>query len=178
MKGTRFKPIIREAAGKLHREFKIALTSKPRDKTWVFVVGCYNSGTTLLSELLGHHPDISALPDEGQFLTDQLPQDYMLGLPRMWVNREDLFRLDENGTGPDPVRLEKEWAMRLDCTKRVLLEKSPPNTARTRWLQANFSNAHFIGITRNPYAVAEGISRKAEPHHLIDGWPIEMSAYQ
>ena len=68
--------------------------------------------------------------------------------------------------------------MRLDLGRPVLLEKSPPNTAKTRWLQAHFENAHFICMLRNGYAVAEGITRKADPRHLSEGWPIEMSAYQ
>jgi hypothetical protein len=178
MKGTRFKPIIRECLGQLNREVRIALTPVPKDKTWVFLVGCYNSGTTLLAELLGHHPSISALPTEGHFITDQFVKDYDIGLPRMWVEREDLFRLDENDNGPDPVRLKKEWGMRLDLKKPILLEKSPPNSAKTRWLQANFENARFVGIMRNGYAVSEGITRKADPKHLIDSWPIEKSAYQ
>ena len=154
------------------------MTAIPKDKTWVFLVGCYNSGTTLLSELLSQHPSISALSTEGHFITDQFIKDYEIGLPRMWVDREDLFRLDENDTGPDPVRVQKEWAMRLNVKSPVLLEKSPPNAAKTRWLQKHFDNAHFIGILRNGYAVAEGIARKAEPKHLVGGWPIEKSAYQ
>lgn len=178
MKGTRFKPILRECLGQLNREIRIALTPVPKDKTWVFLVGCYNSGTTLLAELLGHHPSISALPTEGHFITDQFVKDYDIGLPRMWVEREDLFRLTEKDQGPDPVRIKKEWAMRLDLSKQVLLEKSPPNTAKVRWLQAHFENAHFIGIVRNGYAVSEGITRKADPQHLVDSWPIEKSAYQ
>ena len=68
--------------------------------------------------------------------------------------------------------------MRLDLRKQVLLEKSPPNSAKTRWLQAHFENAHFVGIMRNGYAVAEGITRKADPKHLINSWPIEKSAHQ
>ena len=178
MKGTRFKPIFRECLGQLNREIRIALTPVPKDKTWVFLVGCYNSGTTLLAELLGQHPSISALPTEGHFITDQFVKDYDIGLPRMWVAREDLFCLSENDQGPDPVRVKKEWGMRLDLAKPVLLEKSPPNTPKTRWLQAHFENAHFIGMLRNGYAVAEGITRKADPRHLREGWPIEMSAYQ
>ena len=146
------------------------------DKTWVFLVGCYNSGTTLLAELLSQHPDISALSTEGHFITDQFVKDYDIGLPRMWVEREDLFRLTEADTGPDAIRIKKEWGMRLDLSKQVLLEKSPPNTAKVRWLQANFENAHFVAIVRNGYAVAEGITRKADPKHLINSWPIEMSA--
>lgn len=178
MKGTRFKPILRECLGQLNREIRIALTPLPKDKTWVFLVGCYNSGTTLLAELLGQHPSISALSTEGHFITDQFVKDYDIGLPRMWVEREDLFRLNENDHGPDPVRVKKEWAMRLDLKKPVLLEKSPPNSAKTRWLQQHFENAHFIGIMRNGYAVAEGITRKADPKHLLNSWPIEKSAYQ
>ena len=178
MKGTRFKPIIRECLGQLNREIRIALTPVPKNKTWVFLVGCYNSGTTLLAELLGQHPSISALPTEGHFITDEFIKDYDIGLPRMWVEREDLFRLNEHDRGPDPLRVKKEWAMRLNLRKPVLLEKSPPNTAKVRWLQAHFENAYFIGLLRNGYAVAEGITRKADPKHLVESWPIEMSAYQ
>lgn len=178
MKGTRFRPLLRDCLGRLHREIKIALTPVPKGKRWVFLVGCYNSGTTLLAELLSQHPAISALPTEGHFITDQFIKDYDIGLPRMWVDREDIFRLDENDEGPDPYRLKKEWGMRLDLSKDILLEKSPPNSAKTRWLQKHFEDACFIGIVRNPYAVAEGITRKADPQHLIDSWPIEKSAYQ
>ncbi len=178
MASTRFKPLLRDCLGQINRELRIAFTPVPKDKTWVFLVGCYNSGTTLLAELLSHHPEISALPTEGHFITDQFIKDYDIGLPRMWVEREDIFRLNEDDEGPDPVRIKKEWGMRLDLSKQVLLEKSPPNSAKTRWLQKHFENAHFIGIVRNGYAVAEGITRKADPKHLIDSWPIEMSAYQ
>jgi hypothetical protein len=178
MKGTRFKPILKECLGSLHREVKVALTPVPKNKTWLFLVGCYNSGTTLLAEILGQHRSISALPTEGHFITDQFVKDFDIGLPRMWVEREDLFRLNENDEGPDVIRIKKEWAMRLDCSKPVLLEKSPPNSAKVRWIQKHFENAHFVGIIRNGYAVAEGISRKGDPRHIDSGWPIDMSARQ
>ena len=86
----------------------------------------------------------------------------------MLVEREDLFRLTEEDDGPDPVRVKKEWGMRLNLKKSVSLEKSPPNSAKTRWLQAHFENSRFIGIIRDGYAVSEGITRKANPKHLID----------
>ncbi len=178
MSNTRFLPILRECAGQLKREVKIALTPVPRNKQWVFLVGCYNSGTTLLAELMGQHQAISALPTEGHFITDEFVKDYDVGLPRMWVGREEFFYLTEDDQGPDPDRIKKEWGMRLDLSRPVLLEKSPPNTAKTRWLQKHFENPYFIGIVRNGYAVAEGITRKGNPQHLADGWPIEMSAYQ
>ncbi len=176
--GTRWREIGRECLGRLHRELRISLTPMVVPEKWVFVVGCYNSGTELLMSLLGAHPAIAPLPDEGQFLTDQLVCDYELGLPRMWVLREDLFRLGPDDGGPDPARLKREWLMRLDRKRPVFLEKSPPNAARTLWLERHFENAHFIAIVRNGYAVAEGIRRKAEPFHLKEGWPIELCARQ
>lgn len=169
---------VGESIRSLHREIRIALTRIPEGRRWLFLVGCYNSGTTLLSRILGTHPEIAALPVEGQFLTTQLPADYELSLPRMWTMREDLFRLTEADAGPDARRLEREWAMRLDRSRPVFLEKSPPNAARARWLQAHFENPSFIAIVRNGYAVAEGIRRKAEPHHLADGWPLGDCARQ
>ncbi|WP_100643202.1 sulfotransferase family protein [Alteromonas facilis] len=178
MAGTRFRAVTREALGNIFREVKIALKPMPKPEKWVFIVGCYNSGTTLLSELMGRHPKISALPTEGHFITDQFQKDYDLGIPRMWVDREDIFRLDESDEGPDVARIKKEWGMRLDLSKPVLVEKSPPNAARTRWFQKYFENAHFIGIVRNGYAVAEGISRKGDPTSIKEGWPIEKSAWQ
>jgi hypothetical protein len=132
----------------------------------------------LLAQVLGEHPSISALPTEGHFLTDQFVKDYEVGLPRMWAKREELFRLTENDNGPDPIRIKKEWAMRLDTSKPVLLEKSPPNTPRTRWLQKHFDNAYFIALVRNAYAVAEGIARKGDPKHLRGGWSVEDGALQ
>lgn len=178
MKGTRFRSVLRESLGNIWRECKIAATPTPKPEKWVFIVGCYNSGTTLLSELMSRHPDISGIPTEGHFITDQFVKDFDIGLPRMWVDREDMFRLTEDDEGPDVVRLKKEWGMRLDLSRKVLLEKSPPNAARTRWFQKHFENAHFIGLVRNGYAVAEGISRKGDPKHIKDGWPIERSAWQ
>ncbi len=165
---------LREA----HWELRISMTPIPKNKKWIFVVGCYNSGTTLLAKLLSCHPDISGLPDEGQYFTRELPGESQFGLNRMWAKREDLFRLTENDTGPDPIRIQKEWAMRLDRKKACFLEKTPVNCVRMRWFQKHFDNAHFIAITRNPYGVCEGISRKARPHHSPEGWPMGLIANQ
>lgn len=175
---TGLRSTIHDSIKNIWREVRVAVTPPPRPQKWLFLVGCYNSGTTLLAELLGRHPDIAGLPTEGHFITDQFVKDYEIGLPRMWAGREELFRLTENDTGPDPVRIKKEWGIRLDRSKPIILEKSPPNTPRTRWLQAHFENAYFVSIVRNGYAVAEGIRRKADPKHLRDSWPIEQCALQ
>ena len=134
----------------------------PSPARWVFLVGCYNSGTTLLHDLLAMHPLVGSMPDEGQFFTDQLPVPRDLGLRRLWALKPELFRLDENA-GPHikVKRLQRQWGAKFnDPTRPVLIEKTPTNAARTRWLQARFSPASFVGIIRDGRAVAEGIRRK------------------
>lgn len=175
---TRWKKLLRQFAGDAHRELKITLTRPVLPDKWAFIVGSYNSGTELLLKLLGTHPDVSSLPVEGVFLTEEIQEGYEIGLSRMWVLREDFFRMDETSTGPDIERLKREWQIRLDRRKPVFVEKTPSNAARTRWLQKHFHNAHFIALVRNGYAVAEGIRRKGEPRHLPDGWPIDLCARQ
>lgn len=151
---------------KLFKKAYFAYTGRfgplPQPEKWVFVVGCYNSGTTLLTRLLGTHPAVGTLPREGQFCSDQLLTPLSQGLPRLWVKRPELFWMDEQ-TEPeaDLQRLKRQWgALFNDPHRPVLLEKTPANAARTRWLQRHFENAHFIAIVRNGYAVAEGIARK------------------
>jgi hypothetical protein len=64
--------VVRESLGMLHRELKVTLTPVPRPYMWIFVVGWCSSGTTPLAGVRGTHEANRALPDEGQFLNDQL----------------------------------------------------------------------------------------------------------
>jgi hypothetical protein len=139
----------------------------PSPQQWVFIVGCYNSGTTLLHQLLSKHPLIGSMPNEGQFYTDQLPRGAQIGLPRLWAMRPEVFHLTESSTPPVNVsKMLRDWAWFYnDPSKPVLVEKTILNAARTRWLQKVLPNASFIVLYRNGYAVAEGIHRK-EGHSL------------
>lgn len=145
----------------------------PNPEKWVFITGCYNSGTSLLHTLLARHPQIGSMPREGQFCTDQFLLPQSIGLPRLWALEPDKFMLNVNSqTTINVRRLKKQWGTWMNDVKRpILIEKTPTNTARLPWLQANFENAHFIGIIRNGYAVAEGIRRKA-------GHPLDLGAQQ
>jgi hypothetical protein len=110
---------------------------------------------------------------EGQHCTNQLLRPKQVGLPRLWALEPELFQLDETSqTDIDVERMKRQWGFWMNDAKRpVLIEKTPVNAARVRWLQAHFENAVFIGIVRNGYAVAEGIRRKA-------GHSLEESALQ
>ncbi len=140
----------------------------PDPDRWCFLVGCYNSGTTLLHRILASHPSIGSLPNEGQFYSDVLPLPMELGLPRLWALKPALFTLRRGeGRQLNKKKLLRQWgAVVNDLSRPVIIEKSPTNAARVLWLEENFRNAHFIGIIRNGYAVAEGIQRKAK--HSIE----------
>jgi hypothetical protein len=126
----------------------------------LFVVGCNNSGTTLLAEILKSHPLVRTLKSEGQRLTTAIPNSAPLGIGRVFTQRIELFRWTENDPGDCVPRLRYDWAYFSDPRPGIRLEKSPPNTLRSRWLQRYFSPARFIVLVRNPYAVCEGVSRR------------------
>src|SRR4029077_8027629 len=51
-------------------------------------------------------------------------------------------------------KLFNQWSRYWNLEKHYLLEKSPPNLIRTRFLQALFPESCFVVITRHPVAVA------------------------
>ena len=57
----------------------------PQPQKRVFLVGCYNPGTTLLLQLLDSQTSIGSPPTKGQFLTDQLATPREVGLSRLWA---------------------------------------------------------------------------------------------
>lgn len=129
-------------------------------RCWCFVLGVNDSGTTLLTDLLRRHPEVDSLPAEGQHLTRALPHPRRLGVSRTWTRRLDVFRWDEEAPDECVEAIVFDWLRQFALGSGVLLEKSPPNTVRARWLQRHFAPARFVAIVRNPFAVAEGIHRR------------------
>lgn len=133
-------------------------------KRWVFLCGCYNSGTTILREILGAHPEIATLPREGVRLTGAFPDLEAGGWQRMWFR--NAWRSDLSGSDPAALalRAKKDWAPWWRPGAAVFLEKSIVHGSWMPFLERGFGDCRFIGVVRNGFCVAEGIRRRARPH--------------
>ncbi len=153
------------------------------NKQWIFISGCYNSGTTLLDQILATHPQISGLPDEGVMLTDQLVRPEDFGWRRLWSECEEKMKSSARNQQKNAFRIKKQWSHFYDSEKQFLLEKSISNMTRLEFFNKEFKPAWFIHIVRNGYAVAEGIHRKAEvmqgnPFYEEGKYPFSLCARQ
>ena len=133
-----------------------------KGKKFVFLGGLHRSGTSLLHELVREHPEVSGFggtgvpEDEGQHLQSVYPAAKVFGGAGNFGFDARSF-MDENHplvSMETAERLYGEWARYWDTTRDVLVEKSPPNLVRTRFLQALFPNSDFIVILRHPIAVS------------------------
>jgi len=155
---------------------------EPRDKTYIFVLGCYNSGTTLLNEILGHHPEISMLDTEGIYLTPELKEPEGFRWNRMYYNCFDQMCIGAENAERVFNRVKKDWGFWHDKSKPYFIEKSVANACWIEWLDKYFENSYFVWIVRNGYAVSEGIRRRTRGKVKQDlpnsQYPIEMCARQ
>lgn len=126
------------------------------ESIYLFVLCPPYCGSTLLWKLLSTSANVSALPNEGQFLPEL--SDVMREKP--W---------DASRVFPWP-EIKRVWESYWDLSKPVLLEKSPPNLIRTREIVAHFQPVKFIIMVRDPYAQVEGLMRR-------NGWKERFSAH-
>ncbi|MCB0019403.1 MAG: sulfotransferase [Anaerolineales bacterium] len=154
----------------------------------VFVAGLHRSGTSLLAELLGSLPEVSgfvntdAPHNEGQFLQTVFTPARDYGGPGKFG-----FSTEMHLTEVSPLfneenrqRLIKEWYQYWDLSKTCLLEKSPPNLLKMRFLQAIFPNSYFIVIMRHPVANAYATSKWSGTkfRQLVKHWLVCHDIYR
>ena len=140
---------------------------------WVFLVGCNNSGTTLIHDTLAATGLFSFMPHEGQRYTSVLRRAHKRGHARVWTEYLEELALDESDSIERVPRLVFDWVSEVAVPlKGAFLEKTTANAVRMRWLDRAFPRAAFIGVVRNGYAVAEGIKRKGHQpvHRAIRHW--------
>jgi hypothetical protein len=131
--------------------------------TWIFIVACNNSGTSLLQSILKNTNQVSTMEHEGQRYTRMLGRATKKGYERVWSEYLDELRLTSDDSLENLPRLIHDWMRELSIPlNNMIVEKTTANSVRMLWLQAAFPNTRFIGLVRNGYAVVEGIRRKGE----------------
>ncbi|WP_433331274.1 sulfotransferase family protein [Spirillospora sp. CA-294931] len=149
--------------------------------TMAFVGGLHRSGTTLLASLMADHPQISgfrntgAPEDEGQHLQTVCPIDEHHGGPGRFAFTPEAHMTETSPfAAPEPARrLREQWERYWDLSRPVLLEKSPPNLLRFRFLQEVFPNSRFILMMRHPVPVTLSTLKWAPaltPRRLVEHW--------
>lgn len=144
----------------------------------VFVGGLHRSGTSPLTRALASHADISGMhatgapEDEGQHLQSVYAPALANGGAGSFA-LDPASHLDERHAGPDvAARLSSDWSPHWDLDRPLLLEKSPPNLVRMRYLQAAFPGARFVLLLRHPVVVslAQKKGRRPSLDHLVRHW--------
>ena len=133
----------------------------------VFLAGLHRSGTTLLARLLAAHPEISGFSgtgvpaDEGQHLQTVYPAAKEYGGPGRFgfAPESHLTEASPLASAESARTIFEEWSRHWDLTRPVLLEKSPPNLLKTRFLQALFPGSAFVVIVRHPIPVSVPTAR-------------------
>lgn len=103
-----------------------------------FIIGSPRSGTTILCDVLGQHPQIERV-SEPYFLWD-------------WFHGggDDDVRTAADATPEVRAFLQREFSLILAKSgKRVLVEKTPENCFRIPFMRAVFPNAQWIHIVRD-----------------------------
>jgi len=148
----------------------------------LFLAGAHSSGTSLLHYLLMNHPDISGFKDtgvpqdEGQHLQSVYLPALAFGGRLMCLNKD--CSMDETSalvTEPNKEKLSSEWGKYWNLTKPVLMEKSPPNVVRSRFLQAMFPSSCFVFIRRHPVATSMHQKQLSKIQQLFTNW---LQCYQ
>jgi hypothetical protein len=150
----------------------------------VFVVGLNKSGTSLLYVFLAGHEELSGIRPfkpqksgpttativmqnysvgEGQMIPDLIPKLRPSVGSGRWACPEfiDHYRLTEADLEPgDRDLVTAAYKSAMNRPEARLVEKSPPNLVRTRYLQALFPDAIFVALTRNPFANVAANAKK------------------
>ena len=132
------------------------------DKKFIFIGGLHRSGTSIMHRLLQEHPatsgfhDSGVIEDEGQHLQNVFKAAHEYGGPGEFAFHPDAHLTEESELINERNKglLLSQWGAYFDLQKKVLLEKSPPNLIRSRFLAKLFPNARFVFLVRHPIAVS------------------------
>lgn len=148
----------------------------PGTHRFVFIAGLHRSGTSFFHKALQQHPEISGFTgtgvpeDEGQHLQTVFPPGMAFGGPGRFAFHPEAHLTEDSPlcTPATADQLLRDWSPFWNLEKPVLIEKSPPNLLKTRFLQGLFPNACFVVILRHPVPVTIATLRVQKPSATID----------
>ncbi len=151
--------------------------------TFIFIGGLHRSGTSLLARCLADHSatsgfhDTGVPEDEGQHLQTVFPRASAFGGPGEFGFAPAMHLTESSSLVSDASRrlLWEQWSRHWDVSRSHLVEKSPPNLIKSRFLQAMFPSSCFIFILRHPVAVAGATKkwkRRTSLARLVEHWVV------
>lgn len=151
----------------------------------IFIVGPHRSGTTLLYQILGRHPDVAyfnrynkrfpGVPLLAHALTRLGSDDEPLEAQSIW----DRFRKGDDDVltaadaGPEVARWYRRLVSRVIRLRGAsrFLSKYPRLSLRLDWVDAVFPGAFFVHMARDWRAVVHStVSRKVKREKRGGGW--------
>lgn len=159
----------------------------------VFIIGMNGSGTTMLADSLGNHPELYVLDNESKVLPHYLAHGKRYGDPDTLIGRRRIANSLGNSkgfwrsNGKSPILLSDNELLLpgipavIDATYRHLAhkarkfrwgDKSPANTLHISLLASAFPSAHFVHIIRDPRDAAQSFHRRwgYNPMHTVYRW--------
>jgi hypothetical protein len=146
----------------------------------IFLVGCMRSGTTLLADLLGSHPNIIHCPFELKHVwsrAGKVPMASPKTLDRICpqLNESDV----KPGQKQKLVRAFHREMIKNKGKKHipnsVFLNKNPHLCNKLPFVQTLFPNARFIWIYRDLPSVTASLKKLLKHHNLVHYWPYKSN---
>ncbi len=140
------------------------------------------SGTTFLTAAIARSPEVSELEgigpvaDEGQYVQRVYATQNEAGGIARFAYSPDIHLTESSplATAASRDALWKAWSPYWNLDAPVLLEKTPSNLLKMRFLQELFPGSHFIVIVRHPIAQAMAVKGRgwanAPVSKLVDHW--------
>lgn len=174
--GLRSEVLGKLCQSNIGRRF-VQLTMAPgcTPKKNIFIVGCYNSGTTLTQRILSSGSNISTPPFEGITMTSALSDLEFGGWPRMMYQNKDKWDEASSAIIHSAKGLKNDWHFWVRNRNQIFLEKSIANSIYIEKLNTIFENSKFIVIRRNGYCVNEGILRRTS--EFLNNNPDKLLSY-
>jgi hypothetical protein len=125
-------------------------------ESYVFIIGCGRSGSTILGNVLDRHPDVA------HWMEPYFIWDYHLG------NLEDDLRAEEYATESVVNFIQKEGNIfARKSNARIIIDKYPPNSFRIPFLLKVYPNAKWIHLIRDGRDVAVSLRREWEKRNRL-----------